>query len=278
MINSIVTHEGTFHADEVFAVAVLSTIYPEATITRTRTLEEKEDTIFVDVGMKYDGKMYFDHHQKDPNLTRPDGSQYASAGLIWGCYHDHFIRASIKELLTEDEITFISLKLDDKLFKAVDAVDNGLLHSLKADFPIYSISHFISSFNAKDTNSSEQDSQFMVAVNIAKMAINQELQQAYNEAKAFDIVRNLITGPILELPEYMPYHDAIRDTYVEYVVFPDKGQWVVRSAENKFNFNSDLVEQDLKLKPYLVFCHKAGFIAKTKTKESALYLINAYGK
>jgi uncharacterized UPF0160 family protein len=278
MINNIVTHEGTFHADEVFAVAVLSTIYPKADITRTRLLEEKEGSIFVDVGMKYDGKMHFDHHQKDPNLTRSDGNQYASAGLIWNRYHEHFIRESIKEPLTEDEITFISLKLDDKLFKAVDAVDNGLLHSLKNGFPIYSISHFISSFNAKDTNSSEQDSQFILAVDIAKMAIKQELEQAYNEAKAFNIVRNLITGPILELPEYMPYHDAIKGTYVKYVVFPDRRQWVIRSAENKYNFNSDQVEQDLKLKTDLIFCHKTGFIAKTKTKESAIYLVNTYKK
>ena len=60
---NVITHSGEFHADDVFAVAILSFL-KEVKLTRTRDIEGvSNDTIIVDVGFEYDGKRKFDHHQ-----------------------------------------------------------------------------------------------------------------------------------------------------------------------------------------------------------------------
>jgi len=69
-VQAIVTHGGTAHTDDFLAVAVLLTLFPEATVYRVSKVDEgefPENTIFVDVGGKYDGERFFDHHH-DPNL------------------------------------------------------------------------------------------------------------------------------------------------------------------------------------------------------------------
>ena len=78
---NVITHSGEFHADDVFAVAILSFL-KEIKLTRTRDIGVlNDDTIIVDIGGKYDGKRYFDHHQ-GLKEKRDNGSSYASAGLI----------------------------------------------------------------------------------------------------------------------------------------------------------------------------------------------------
>lgn len=83
----IVTHSGPFHCDDVFAVAlVIKTLGEHLEVTRTRdeaVLEEAKQNgdILLDVGGSYDGKFKFDHHFVNPP-TRPDGTPYASAGLV----------------------------------------------------------------------------------------------------------------------------------------------------------------------------------------------------
>ena len=53
---NVITHSGEFHADDVFAVAILSFL-KEIKLTRTRDIEGvSNDTIIVDVGFEYDGK------------------------------------------------------------------------------------------------------------------------------------------------------------------------------------------------------------------------------
>src|SRR3712207_2394728 len=81
----IATHSGKFHADDVWAVAALYILYPQADLIRTRDPERIATANFVvDVGGIWDpqsGK--FDHHQKGFNGARPSGVVYASAGLVW---------------------------------------------------------------------------------------------------------------------------------------------------------------------------------------------------
>src|SRR3989344_3712170 len=84
-IKTIITHNGSFHSDEVFGCAVLSILFPKAKIIRTRDekIIEKGD-IVIDVGGIYNPKkMRFDHHQKGGAGIRKDSIPYASFGLIW---------------------------------------------------------------------------------------------------------------------------------------------------------------------------------------------------
>lgn len=64
-MEKIYTHSGPAHNDEFIAVSLLLTKYPEAVIYRVATLPDviENDALIVDIGLKYDGKQYFDHHQ-----------------------------------------------------------------------------------------------------------------------------------------------------------------------------------------------------------------------
>jgi uncharacterized UPF0160 family protein len=87
---NILTHDGKFHADDVFSVATLSVLYDgKIKITRSRNPEiiksflEKGD-IILDNGRDYNpDKNIFDHHQEGGAGARESGVPYAGFGLIW---------------------------------------------------------------------------------------------------------------------------------------------------------------------------------------------------
>jgi uncharacterized UPF0160 family protein len=65
---NVVTHNGVFHADEVTAVALFAMANPNHDIVVTRIghqddFDASDYDYVVDVGRKYDGEKFFDHHQ-----------------------------------------------------------------------------------------------------------------------------------------------------------------------------------------------------------------------
>ena len=90
-INSkkLITHNGSFHADDIFACATLSLVLERAgekfEVFRTRDEEiiKTGDYVF-DVGGIYDAdKNRFDHHQIGGAGKRENGIEYSSFGLVW---------------------------------------------------------------------------------------------------------------------------------------------------------------------------------------------------
>ena len=80
----IVIHDGLFHADDLFSVAILKMLYNNFDLVRTRDEKEFDNADFViDVGRKFDNIKYFDHHQVGGVGARPDGFPFASFGLLW---------------------------------------------------------------------------------------------------------------------------------------------------------------------------------------------------
>ena len=61
------THAGKFHADDVFATALLQILRPDIKITRGFVVPDGFDGIVYDVGFGM-----FDHHQ-EPRECRPNG-------------------------------------------------------------------------------------------------------------------------------------------------------------------------------------------------------------
>src|SRR3989338_10758267 len=88
----IITHNGTFHADDVFSVAALTLYFysqnKEPKIIRTRDPETiKTGDIVLDVGSEYDAERNrFDHHQIGGAGKRANGVPYAAFGLAWKKY------------------------------------------------------------------------------------------------------------------------------------------------------------------------------------------------
>lgn len=81
-IKTVVTHSGSFHADDVFAVAIINYLNTDVHIIRSRDISLMENlantsdgNVFVDVGGKYeitDNTEYLDHHMYNPALETTD--------------------------------------------------------------------------------------------------------------------------------------------------------------------------------------------------------------
>src|SRR3989344_4441212 len=86
---TIITHNGSFHTDDVFAVATILLVLKEKQVvtqivrTRDAVLIASGDFV-VDVGSVYDAAHErFDHHQVGGAGARPNGVPYAAFGLVW---------------------------------------------------------------------------------------------------------------------------------------------------------------------------------------------------
>ena len=118
----LITHNGSFHADDLFATATLS-ILNEGNVKIVRTRDQKViatgDYVY-DVGGIYDEKLnHFDHHQKGGAGKRENGIPYSSFGLVWKTYGE--------KLCDSKEVAD---KIDHKIVQPIDALDNGVDISL----------------------------------------------------------------------------------------------------------------------------------------------------
>jgi len=156
-INSVITHGGQFHADEILAVAVIRLILPNISVSRKFKItptEYNDPTILViDVGRFYNPeKGLFDHHQ--------DRSLMASNLLILDAYYE--ILGS-KFGLSSSESYRMYMYLMQKLFLFVSNIDKGQAKDIE-EIPTFN--SIIRSMNALDATYS-----FDVALKTAELAI-----------------------------------------------------------------------------------------------------------
>ena len=71
------THAGKFHADDVFATALLQIVRPDIKITRGFVVPDRFDGFVYDIGFGM-----FDHHQ-EPRETRPNGAHDFDVFYDW---------------------------------------------------------------------------------------------------------------------------------------------------------------------------------------------------
>lgn len=140
MTKRIATHNGSHHADDAFGVAVLTGLFPDHVLVRTRDPEEIARADFaVDVGGEWDpARGRFDHHQRefDGARARTDaqGQQvraepYASAGLVWREFGPAYVRQLAQRMghpLDETTAAAIAQDADTSLVRYLDLVDNGV--------------------------------------------------------------------------------------------------------------------------------------------------------
>jgi len=273
-INIAGTHNGQFHADEVFASAILSLVNPNVKIIRTRDPKVLETCDIV-----YDvGGGEFDHHQNEAEV-RENGIPFAAAGLIW--------RAFGSVITTEE----IAKRIDEKLFQGIDAVDNG--HPLECDPLITSVSSMIGDFNPTYDSDVEEDEAFQRAVLFAVSILLNKLKKETSKMNAKIIVENALRyrkdKKTLVLDRFCPWTEHLLELddekkEVEFVVFPDKsGEYRIQTVPVK-----DVPFASRKLLPEAweglrddelgdivgindaVFCHKKRFIAGAKSFDSIM--------
>lgn len=128
---NIGTHNGHFHADEALAVYMLRLLpqYASASLVRTRdpAILDTCHTV-VDVGGVYDdGKLRYDHHQREFSTNFPGHhTKLSSAGLVYMHYGKAIIAQHTQLPLDHPDVELLYQKLYTDFIEAIDANDNGV--------------------------------------------------------------------------------------------------------------------------------------------------------
>lgn len=288
---SIITHSGSFHADDVFAVATLLLVLEpklvEARVFRTRESAAIQEADFVvDVGGVYDPAVSrFDHHQPGGAGTRENGVPYAAFGLVWKRFGS---------ALSGSEET--ARLVDERLVQPIDYDDSRgmpLAEIVSGVYP-YTIDRLVSVFNATFEEEKSGDEAFFRLVGFAKEILRREIAKADALVKTRSSVeeayRNASDKRLVVLEREYPWY-PILSGYPEplFVVFPDKGtgNWgvsAVRNGERDYtNRKSFPAAWAGKRAAELaavsgvsdaVFCHNRLFFAVAKSREGAVALAN----
>lgn len=286
---TVVTHDGGFHADDVFAVATLSILFAgRIRIIRTRDPKKiSEADYVVDVGNIYNPKNNrFDHHQPGGGGQRANGISYAAFGLVWKTYGE-----KISGGKTTTEI------IERRLVSPIDAHDNGegeLAESLPGVFP-YTINEIIDVLNPTNdeinANSRITNGTFLKAVAMAKELLIREIKWVRARLEAEEILRKSFIEAkdkrIIVVQRLVPVEEYF-SSYPEplFIVYQysdgDFAVRAVRQAPHLFE-SRKLFPEDWAGKrngelvavtgvPDAVFCHNKRFLAIAKSKEGALKL------
>lgn len=271
------THDGTFHADEITACALLMlfNLIDEDKIIRTRDLHLLANCEYVcDVGGIYDSeKKLFDHHQVDYQ------GPLSSAGMILQYLKDI-------EILKPNEYEFFNLSL----VMGVDAHDNGRDPLI----PGYcSFSHVISNFTPifHDCSPEEQNLAFHQALKFTL----EHLQRLWERFKYMQSCREIVANCMEKYQECLIFDQNLPwleiffelngvDHPALFVIMPSGNHWKLRGIPPSYQDRmkvrmpqpqkwAGLLDEDLKKMSGIsgaIFCHKGLFISVWETREDAL--------
>jgi uncharacterized UPF0160 family protein len=292
----VATHDGKFHADEVFAIAIIKKIYDPVLILRTREPGLlKGATMRVDVGGKYSPALGdFDHHQPGSPTREENGIPFSACGLVWNQFGGQFVKAC-KAGLRSSEVFH---RIERTLITSIDAIDNGIrTYDTIAPFKVYDINWYVNSFiprfpanymPSRDNDSVNylMHSQFVKAVEwageVLELEVNGALRWLEDKDYLGNVVREQKNRDIISLTKAIPWVEAIvMNTDAVYVTFPDdlSKNWVLQtvpvSLSDKFSSRKLLPKhwaglrdkdlQDTCGVADAVFCHKDRFIAISRS-------------
>ena len=302
----IQTHNGKIHADETIAVALLSTYYSklgvDVSILRSRDPRDfPRSNILVDVGHQYDpNKNFFDHHQEGfgERWSSESPTPLSAAGLIWRHFGEEIVKMYLSsnweefdfsENHTEETIRELVDIIYQKILLEVDADDNGIIIN-RDDREGINIPNVISSLNHTDTGDDQkQNENFNKAIDLVNTILDIEFKSIIKKYFDFneDIEKvskyNLSHDYLIvqeKIPTIFKCLEVLDPGYnIKFLIFNNGEKWTVKTRNlSKFDPIVPLPnsEQALKL-PHsddIMFLHKSGFLAKTKTLDSALELIH----
>jgi uncharacterized UPF0160 family protein len=289
----VATHNGGFHADEVFALAVLRAALGEIEIVRTRESEKQAAAdLRVDVGGSSDpATSDFDHHQRGGAGERENGIPYASFGLVWREFGPQIDGVDAAVLQAVDE----------RLVQGVDANDVGLrLTSANTEggsTPL-TVSQAIAAFNPPwdvDADDAASDAAFDAAVEFAGTVLANEIASAQGLALADRLVEEAIAAAedprIIVLPRGMPWHRPMLENSPDalYAIYPkSKSGYAVQAVperlgefDNRKDFPAEWAGlegealQQVTRVPDAIFAHNGRFYASAESLEGALALARA---
>jgi len=276
---TVVTHNGNFHADDVFSVAALNLIFSSIELIRTRDLDvmAKAD-IVLDVGGIYDAdKGRFDHHQKGGAGARENGIPFSSFGLIWKKYGLE-ICAGNQE---------VADSLDKNLVSTIDAIDCGHVEGVATGI---SLSQTISMFNPTWQEDGDFDACFNEAVAFSSRILTRFIASASGGVSAKTIVASAIEKAVdprvIVLEQYTPWKTTVLKLSQDalFMVYPSQtGQWRIQTVPVELGSFEDRKElpkpwaglsdkglQDVTGLDDAMFCHNGLFIAGCASFENTM--------
>ncbi|MFG6568473.1 MYG1 family protein [Sulfitobacter sp. 1A13679] len=292
-ITHLVTHSGGFHADELLSSVILTRLYPEATLVRSRDAQwitPGAGRIIYDVGRDYDADaLIFDHHQR-PGPLREDGQPFSSFGLIWQHYGRDYLRSFD---VPEADVGDIHQSFDQGFVLPVDLIDNGALEPSVAG-PLAGMTLPVLLETLKpvfdERGEDADDRAFIAALPVARAFVEAAIKGKAAKRRAEAMVMQAIaaagSGRVLELPSGMPFRSAVEKAgadHLLFVVHPRGDDWAlttIRKSGDSFEARADLPEAwagltdaDLEAAsgvPGAKFCHNARFIAVAASRDAAL--------
>ena len=255
-----VTHNGRFHADDVFSAALLKILNPEIHISRVSSVPDNFSGIVFDLA---DGA--FDHHNSNMKY-RANGVPYASFGLLWKEYGHILVSASAAK------------SFDESFIQPLDTQDNYGGNNM--------LCRAITQANPKWDSCSDPDECFFKAVDIAKFILINEIESMRSTERAIKIVKEALENQrngIVTLSIGVPWKSVLIPEPVYFVVYPStrggfNAQAVpkgIDSNECKIYFPEEWRGQTNTLVKIsgvsdLTFCHSSGYLISAKSIDAAV--------
>ena len=254
---NLYTHDGQFHADEVFATAMFSLIAKDIHVERGPDTEvpEGSDWIVYDIG---GGPL--DHHtpeNKENNGFHP-GTEipYAACGLVWKAYAGEILA----ELdCPERYVDRVFSRVENSLILGIDAEDNEVSpvrtvlermpsvsgdqkqEILRSSRTSLTITQIIKDFNPTWNSDLDPYECFMDAVSFAKDILLNRIYSAISSLDARDFVLRAIdysANHILIMDQFAPWEGVLysqrsnpKAQDIWYAVYPAlRGGWNIQCA------------------------------------------------
>jgi len=282
-MKTVVTHSGSFHADDVFAIAVFQLLLGKDSISVIRTRADEviaAGDYVVDIGGVYDhDTRRYDHHQPGAPV-RENGIPYAGFGLVWKHYGG--------EIAGSPEV---AAEIEEKLCWPVDLADNAIKIWEKGlyDLRPFEFDVVLKAWQAEPSLGEDPDEHFMLAVDVARSYLERliikqtiKLEQKQKAAQLYQAAsdkRVIVSGEYISRSLFIEYGD------VEVVVFPrnDTNDWMAVLVQvdkdgfaTKVRFPAawaGLRDEELSTVSGFadaVFCHKDRYMFIARSQESVL--------
>jgi len=251
-MNKIITHSGQFHMDEILFISLFEIFFEkEFEIIRTRNKEfiekNRNKAYIADVGMIYDNKYNFDHHQDD--------SLPAACMLGW-----NFIKEQ--------------LNIDKNRYKKLESF---VLEASLADTQVTMPAEFSASQMILKLNYLGEQEGFKIAKKIVKnmvISIKKEDEEIYKAKNILKSAKKYFNSKLIEFEQFIPswkYEiNGIKTPEIEHVFWKNNdGNYCLQAVPKNYD-SFELHGMKLIDCTLPDFLHKKMFFAVFKNKKKLL--------
>jgi len=301
----IASHSGRWHEDEIVAVSILTTIFKNHGIIRSRDKAILDTADFVvDVGDVYDHTTRrYDHHMADTPRD-DDGHRLSSAGLIWRHYYRAYLTAiNIPTTFKEGNETIHLLEevasvIKNRWIHPIDLVDNGDIAGPTVISELVANMRPISSENTKVVCDRKFNETVALISNLLERACFHAAESIiakakyYYTAKQFTHDDRIMISPTtiphgsfgdLDTAHFVihPVQEYVDDTTYRYIINPIRGTGFTRYKTNipstLLGTRTDVIYEKTGVEG-IHYIHHSGHMCIADTLESAIsfceYLFN----